>query len=141
MRRLLLLFVIACVCGSVASAAEGPDWAKRTFAASPAEVFRAARLAVSHQRHEIKNADEVARLLTFHVGTTAWSWGYNMTLRVEPASADQSRVTVDIERSGGKAVSWGSGSKEVRKIFEGIAAELGLPSPAQSQPQPTSSAH
>jgi hypothetical protein len=33
-------------------------------------------------------------------------------------------VVVGILRSGGKTFSWGSGKKEVRKIFDGIDTEL-----------------
>lgn len=40
-----------------------------------------------------------------------------MVLRVEPSENGGAAVVVDIDRSGGKAVSWGSGTKEVRKIF------------------------
>jgi hypothetical protein len=32
--------------------------------------------------------------------------------------------SIEIARSGGKTVSWGSGKKEVLRIFEGIEKEL-----------------
>jgi hypothetical protein len=60
----------------------------------------------------------------FHVGTTAWSWGYNMTLTATPIENHEVRVVVGISRSGGKALSWGSGKKEVRKILVGIDAVM-----------------
>lgn len=47
-----------------------------------------------------------------------------MVLKVASASDNQSDVTVEVARSGGKAVSWGSGKKEVEKIFNGIQSEL-----------------
>jgi hypothetical protein len=47
-----------------------------------------------------------------------------MVLKVAPASDNQSDVTVEVARSGGRAVSWGSGKKEVQKIFNGIQNEL-----------------
>jgi hypothetical protein len=60
----------------------------------------------------------------FHVGTTAWSWGYNMRLYVTDVDAEHSQVEIGILKSGGKALSWGSGKKEVRKILAGLDAEL-----------------
>jgi uncharacterized protein (TIGR01244 family) len=63
-------------------------------------------------------------VVTFHVGITAWSWGYNMILKVAPGENNTSAVSVEVARSGGKAVSWGSGKKEVQKIFSGIEKEL-----------------
>jgi hypothetical protein len=62
--------------------------------------------------------------VTFHVGMTAWSWGYNMVLKVAPTADNGSDVSVETARSGGKAVSWGSGKKEVGKIFDGIQHNL-----------------
>jgi len=55
---------------------------------------------------------------------TAWSWGYNMRLTVNSIDERHARAIVGISRSGGKAVSWGSGKKEVHKILAGIDAEL-----------------
>ena len=101
-----------------------PDWSKRTFAAPPDRVFAAALNSITAQHHDIKAKDPATGAVTFHVGTTAWSWGYNMVLKVASASDNQSDVTVEVARSGGKAVSWGSGKKEVEKIFNGIQSEL-----------------
>jgi hypothetical protein len=50
--------------------------------------------------------------------------GYNMRFAVTPIDENHARAVVEISRSGGKAVSWGSGKKEVRKILAGIDAEL-----------------
>jgi len=47
-----------------------------------------------------------------------------MRLSVTPMDEGHSRVVVGVARSGGKAVSWGSGKKEVRKILDGIDTEL-----------------
>jgi hypothetical protein len=47
-----------------------------------------------------------------------------MRLIVTPVDDTRSKVSVDLWRSGGKAVSWGSGKKEVLKIFGGIDAQL-----------------
>jgi hypothetical protein len=81
----------------------------------------------------VKSKDEVNKVVTFHVGITAWSWGYNMVLKVAPGDNNTSNVSIDIDRSGGKAVSWGSGKKEVRKIFEGIDKELAKAPPAETK--------
>jgi hypothetical protein len=101
-----------------------PDWSKRTFAAPPDQVFAAALNSISAQHHEVNSKDPASGTVTFHVGMTAWSWGYNMILKVAPAADNGSDVSVEIARSGGKAVSWGSGKKEVVKIFDGIQSEL-----------------
>lgn len=103
---------------------EPPEWAKRDYAGSVEQVFAAALLSIQEQRHEVKSRDDANHAVDFHVGTTAWSWGYNMKLTVTPIDKAQVRVVVGVSRSGGKAVSWGSGQKEVRKILAGIDAEL-----------------
>jgi len=49
--------------------------------------------------------DELNHVVTFHVGVTAWSWGYNMILKVTPGANETSDVAVEVARSGGKTVS------------------------------------
>ncbi|HLZ42282.1 MAG TPA: hypothetical protein VKQ11_15045 [Candidatus Sulfotelmatobacter sp.] len=122
--KAFLVFVFALMTVSAAMCQQAPDWSKRTFAAPPERVFAAALNSIAAQHHDVKAKDPATGAVTFHVGTTAWSWGYNMVLKVAPASDNQSDVTVEIARSGGKAVSWGSGKKEVQKIFNGIQNEL-----------------
>jgi hypothetical protein len=107
-----------------------PDWSRKTFAAPPDQVYAAALKSIVAQHHEVKSQDEAAKVVSFHVGTTAWSWGYNMVLKVVPAENNSSNVYIEIARSGGKAVSWGSGKKEVLKIFAGIEKELAKTPPA-----------
>src|ERR1019366_1334806 len=97
-----------------------PAWSRRKFAAPPAQVFTAALKSIAAQNHTVKHTDETTGEIFFHVGTTAWSWGYNMVLTVSREKDNSSNVSVETTRSGGKAVSWGSGQKEVRKIFDGI---------------------
>jgi hypothetical protein len=72
----------------------------------------------------VKSKDDGNRTVDFHVGSTAWLWGYNMRLTVTPIDQSHARAIVGISRSGGKTVSWGSGKKEVRKFLAGIDAEL-----------------
>lgn len=103
---------------------EAPDWAKRNYLGSVDQVFAAAITSIQEQHHEVKSKDNMHHSVDFHVGTTAWSWGYNMTLTATPIENSQVRVVVGISRSGGKAVSWGSGKKEVQKILAGIDAVL-----------------
>lgn len=103
---------------------EAPDWSKRDFAAPTNVVFAAAIKSIQQQHHDIKATDDANHAVDFHVGTTAWSWGYNMKLTVTPIDDAHSRVVIGISRSGGKAVSWGSGKKEVLKIFAGIDSQL-----------------
>jgi hypothetical protein len=63
--------------------------------------------------------------VTFHVGMTAWSWGYNMLLTVDAIDSTHAKVVIAVQsKSGGDAFSWGSGKKEVRKILGGIDAEI-----------------
>jgi hypothetical protein len=93
-----------------------PEWTQHVFPAKPAAVYLAAHKAIA-AHHEIKSEDAGAHLIRFHVGTTAWSWGYTMILTIEPQGEDSAIGKMSIERSGGPAVSWGSGKKEVGKIF------------------------
>jgi hypothetical protein len=123
-RRAFSILVFTAIFAAIVVCQTAPDWSKRTFAAPPDQVFAAALNSISAQHHEIKSKDPASDTVTFHVGTTAWSWGYNMILKVAPAADNGSDVSVEIARSGGKAVSWGSGKKEVVKIFNGIQSEL-----------------
>lgn len=110
--------------GQEQSAPPAPDWSKRTFSAPSGEVFAAALQSIAAQHHEVKSKDEANKVVNFHVGVTAWSWGYNMVLKVASGENNASNVSIEIARSGGKTVSWGSGKKEVLKIFEGIEKKL-----------------
>lgn len=127
--RFLTLAVI--LAAGVVADEPAPDWSKKTFAAPPDVLLAAARKSIAAQHHEVKSQDEANKTITFHVGTTAWSWGYNMVLKVVQAADNSSDVSIEIARSGGKAVSWGSGKKEVLKIFAGIEKELAKASPAE----------
>ena len=126
MQRAILAFLCLLLSSSInLGARETPDWSQRDFAASAGDVYAAAIKSIQQQHHEIKSTDDAHHSVDFHVGTTAWSWGYNMTLSVSPIDEAHSRVNIGISRSGGKAVSWGSGKKEVQKVFAGIDKQLG----------------
>ena len=120
--RFLAIFLF--LASSVPAQEAAPDWSKRSFPAPPDQVYAAALTSIAAQHHEVKSKDDPNRVVTFHVGVTAWSWGYNMILKVAPGESHASNVSVEIARSGGKTVSWGSGKKVVQKIFNGIAKEL-----------------
>lgn len=126
----VIAIVLLCL---TAIAQETPDWAVQEFDGTPDQVYAAALKSILQQKHDIKSKDTTRRSADFHVGTTAWSWGYNMRLIVDETPSGKSKVTVGILRSGGKAFSWGSGKKEVRKVFAGIDAEL-MSAKANRQP-------
>ena len=120
--RYLPLFLV--LSSGIPAQEAAPDWSRKTFSAPADRVFAAALVSIAAQHHEVKSKDDVKRMVNFHVGITAWSWGYNMILQVTPGENNTSLVSVEIARSGGKTVSWGSGKKEVQKIFAGIEKEL-----------------
>ena len=120
----LLIVLIVMLVAAVSFADDTPDWAKREFAGPADQVFAAALRSIQAQKHEVKSKDDASHSVEFHVGTTAWSWGYNMRLTVTAIDASHSKAEVTVGRSGGKTFSWGSGKKEINKIFAGIDAEL-----------------
>lgn len=124
MRTCMLSLFFSLLLFCVPVAGQGDAWKQRTFSAPPEEVFQAARVAIALQHHQPKLLDEKTYSIEFHVNITAWSWGYDMTLHIEPTNSGGSVVTAEISKSGGSAVSWGSGKKEVRKIYDGIEAVL-----------------
>ncbi len=124
MNRNCSLLVIFVLLASLLVAQQPPDWAKRTYAAPTDKVFAAALASIQAQHHEVKAKDEAARTVDFHVGITAWSWGYDMRLRITPVDDKTSEVVIGVAKKGGDVFSWGSGKKEVRKILDGIDAEL-----------------
>jgi uncharacterized protein (TIGR01244 family) len=124
MNCLRFVTVFLLLASSVPAQEEPAGWSRKTFSAAPDRVFAAALKSIAAQDHEVKSKDEGNGVVKFHVGTTAWSWGYTMVLKVVPGENNSSNVSVDIARSGGKTFSWGSGKKEVEKIFKGIDKEL-----------------
>ena len=124
MHNCRVLAVLSLFVFSAAAQEPPPEWSTKNFAAPTDQVFAAALKSISAQRHELQSKDEAGGVIRFHVGITAWSWGYNMILKVAPGESNTSQVSVDIARSGGKTVSWGSGKKEVQKIFAGMEKEL-----------------
>jgi hypothetical protein len=124
LRFLTVFLILTSSTSSILADEPAPDWSKRTFSAPADRVFAAALKSIAAQHHEVKSKDEVNRTVSFHVGVTAWSWGYNMILKVASGENNTSNVSTEIARSGGKALSWGSGKKEVEKIFNGIEKEL-----------------
>jgi hypothetical protein len=123
MNRLAVLFIGCAVLSAGVLAEEPPEWAKRDYAAPADQVYAAALTSIVMQHHQVKG-ETGKNTLTFHVGVTAWSWGYDMELTVTPIDDSHTRVVVGVSRSGGKTFSWGSGQKEVRKILDGIEKEL-----------------
>ncbi len=134
MRKLTLLLSAIRVLASLSwgqeqSAPPAPDWSKRTFSAPPGEVFAAALKSIAAQHHEVKSKDEANTVVRFHVGTTAWSLGYNMVMKVALGENNASDVSIEIARSGGKTVSWGSGKSRTKlclsaRLFQGSRAGL-----------------
>ncbi len=119
----VLLFSLAAAFATAASDQGIPDWAKRDFAAPVDQVHTAALASILAQHHDLKGNPD-GNTITFHVGTSAWSWGYNMELTITAIDETHCHVVIGIARSGGKTFSWGSGQKEVKKIFDGIDREL-----------------
>src|SRR4051812_13171344 len=114
----LALLLSISISTAIAQQQPAPDWATRTFNAPAEQVFAAALRSIQQQKHEVKATDQKRMQVTFHVGTTAWAWGYNMMLTVDPATDSSAKVFIAVlAKSGGGALSWGSGKKEVRKVF------------------------
>ena len=122
-RFTLLSLCLLLISAAMASAAEEPEWAHAKFSQPPDKVFKVALESIERQKHRVEMQNEKDRTIKFHVGTTAWSWGYNMVLTVKPDGTG-SVCDVAIDRSGGKAVSWGSGKKEVEKIYHWMNEQL-----------------
>lgn len=110
--------------------ASAQDWRTKRFASPADDVYKSA-VRVIGLHHEIESKDPENRAVRFHVGTTAWSWGYNIGLVVEPQANGTSLAKVAIEKSGGPALSWGSGKKEVLKIFRWIEDDLATSKPME----------
>ncbi len=99
------------------------DWKRQGFNAPAGEVYQAAKRVIA-EHHDLKSSDDSHRTLRFHIGTTAWSWGYSINLTVDPTGEKTSEAWVAIERSGGPVFSWGSGKKEVKKIWKWMQDEI-----------------
>ena len=122
--KIAVLVVVSLSLTAAVIGQEAPDWARRDYPASADQVFAAALLSIQEQDYEVTSKDNVVRTVDFHAGITVWSWGYNMRLAVTTIDESHAKAIVGISRSGGKALSWGSGKKEVRRILAGIDAEL-----------------
>jgi hypothetical protein len=62
-------------------------------------------------------------VLVFKKGTTATSWGSELSVALEAASDSQTHVTV-ITGETWAISDWGRGSRAARKLLKGIGAEL-----------------
>jgi predicted SpoU family rRNA methylase len=125
MKVVAALLLLVAMAAPVLVAQQPPEWATREYGAPVDKVFAAALQSIQQQKHEMKTVDHERKQVTFHVGLTAWSWGYNMMLSVNAIDATHAKVIVAVvSKSGGDALSWGSGKKEVRKILGGIDAEI-----------------
>ncbi len=131
MRRLVLATAVVTFSSVLLTA---QDWTSKRFASPPDEVYKSA-VKVIALHHEITSKDPEIRVVRFHIGTTAWSWGYNVGLSVEPQSNGTSLVKVGVEKSGGPVFSWGSGKKEILKIFRWMEEDLVEPKPAEPAPK------
>ena len=78
--RYMPLFLV--LSSGVQAQEAAPEWSRKSFSAPADRVFAAALVSVAAQHHEVKSQDNVKRVVNFHVGITAWSWGYNMILQV-----------------------------------------------------------
>ena len=112
-----LLFVL------MAPLSGGDNWREHGFTAPAGEVYEAAKRVVN-QHYGIKTADDKARTVRFHIGTTAWSWGYNVGLTVQPTGEKTSESQVAIEKTGGPVFSWGSAKKEIKNLWGWIDEDL-----------------
>ena len=113
-----------------------PDWSKKTFAASAEQVFAAALKSIAAQHYEVKSKDDVNRVINFHVGASAWSWGYLMALKVSANENNASLVSIEIVRlrsPDGKVSLVADGKKEVQKISAGIEKELAKAPPMETK--------
>ena len=125
------LFVLGITTLSFVASAQ--DWRTKQFASPADDVYKSAvRVVALH--HEIESKDPENRVVRFHIGTTAWSWGYNVGLQVVPQQNGTSLVKVAIEKSGGPVFSWGSGQKESLKIFRWMGDDLAASKPAEPLP-------
>jgi hypothetical protein len=100
LRYLALCSVLAIVASVPGLGQESPEWARRDYSAPIEQVFAAALLSLQVQHHEVQANDATNHTVDFHVGTTAWSWGYNMRLTGTPsrrgtrASSRRRRLTL-----------------------------------------------
>lgn len=133
MKRLLTAAVVVMFSSVLLTAG---DWTSKRFTSPPDAVYKSA-IKVIAIHHEIMSKEPESRAVRFHIGTTAWSWGYNVGMSVEPQFDGTSLVKVGIEKSGGPVVSWGSGKKEILKIFRWMEEDLLTQEPA-AEPAPKS---
>jgi hypothetical protein len=129
MPSLRVLAVALILAAGVAADGQLPDWSKRTFSAPADRVFAAALQSIAAHHHKVTSTDEVNKVVGFHVGMTAWVWGYDMVLRVAPGEKNTSSVSIEIAPHNRDAFG-GSGQKEVRKILDGISKALAKTPPA-----------
>ena len=122
--------VVAAHCVSLSA----QDWTTKRFASPADEVYKSA-VRVIGLHYEIQSQDPQNRLVRFHIGVTALSWGYNVGLAVEPQSNGTSVVKVGVEKSGGPVFSWGSGKKQILQIFAWMDEDLLAPRASEQPPE------
>lgn len=119
----LCLFTVAVLSVLIPPLSAGGNWREHGFTAPADEVYLAAKKVVN-EHYGLKTTDDKNRTLRFHIGTTAWSWGYNVGLTIEPTGEKTSQALVAIEKTGGPVFSWGSAKKEIKNLWGWIDEDL-----------------
>ena len=122
-RAAAILFLIAAMMFlliGVGSAEETPDWAKRDYAASADEVYGAAMKVILWQHFQVKGIAG-STIGEFHIKKSP---GYDMQITITRIDDNHSRVVMARVYPSDKDCSLNPVRKEVRKIIDGIDAEL-----------------
>jgi hypothetical protein len=115
---LALLFI-----ASGSAIGDDNSWTKQTFHASPDAVFSAARIAIS-KHHDITDIDLEHRTIYFRVGYSLFEWRYSMIASVESSGGESTVLTIIVDKSKRPSFSWGTGKREIRRIFKWTDHEL-----------------
>ncbi|HXY13676.1 MAG TPA: hypothetical protein VEI26_04155 [Terriglobales bacterium] len=128
MKPLLMGGIIMLLLMGVSSAEEPPDWAKHDYSAPVDEVYAAAMQVILFQHFHV-TGKAGSTFWEFHIGKSP---GYDVRLTVTRIDDKHSHVAVERLCPGDKTCSLNPVRKEVRKIIDGIDAELRGKTPGAS---------
>ncbi len=91
----------------------------------PADVLYESAVQTAARNYSLASSDSAQQRFSFRTGASAASWGLEVRAWVEPASANSSRLVLDIQNSDSRQVfSWGAGGRMADKFFKDVEAAV-----------------
>lgn len=127
-REMILAFIMSlCVslltsCATMSTTREGSSLegvAPKVYSADYDKVFMKAVDAVSQCSWQITFTDKSTGVISAKTPTNLWTWGDNVSIRIQKIDNDKVRVDVS-SGTPNQVVDWGRNSRNITKYFKSL---------------------